>query len=150
MGLVGDIRRSLFSPKPIYSRHTAKSILDGLLEDQENFVFGLDKRDALFQRRRTYWFITETKLIFITNTRFLQQERNVFYFDRIIDMRVFEEDGVFVIKSVGGTRKYKLETENEYSFANQAIEQYNRVQTLIEELQDEGSESNNTEDTDDE
>lgn len=118
----------------IYSRHTAKDHLEGLLEGKENFVFGLDKRDSFFIRRRTYWFITETKLVFIESAGIFGRKRDIYYLDNIVDMRLFEDEEVLVIQLPNETNKFELETELEYSFASQAIEQYERFQEMIESV----------------
>lgn len=149
-GVIREMLQSLFEPKPIYSRHKAKDILGEALDSQENFVFGLDKRDSLFKRRRTYWFITETKLVFIRHGRLLRQNRYIYHFDMINDMRVFDEEGILVIQSVGGEERVSLDTEEEHSFAGQAIEQYNRIQRLLEahtEKDDDSDESVDESDT---
>lgn len=130
---VGDILRSLFEPKPIYSRHKANDIIGDIIDENENFVFGLDKRDSLFKRRRTYWFVTEMKVIFVRNQQLLRQDRYIYNLDTVSDMRVFEDESMFVLDSVSGQERVALETELDYTFANQAIEQYNRVQEFLKQ-----------------
>lgn len=121
-----NLLKRLKEPTPIYSRNETKSDLEGLLSEKESLIFGLEKRDAYLKTYRTRWFLTEMKLVFIETELPLEKTRDIFFFEDISEMRLFEDENVFVISSLAGERGYDVKTPLEQEFAKQAIEQYNR------------------------
>lgn len=128
-----NLLKRLKEPTPIYSRNETKPDLEGLLSENESVIFGLEKRDAYLKTYRTRWFLTEMKLVFIETEFPLEKTREIYFFEDISEMRLFEDEGVFVISSVAGEQGYDAETRLEQEFAKQAIEQYNRYTQAVQE-----------------
>lgn len=131
MSLKDDILKRLKQPEPIYSRNEAKLDLKGLLAPNENIVFGLEKRDSYLKTYRTRWFLTETKIVIIRTTFPLNRTREIFLFDEVSEMRLFEDEGVLVISTLNGEDGFEATSSLEQEFAKQAIEQYNRFQEAL-------------------
>lgn len=139
-----DIIQELKKPKVIHSRHEMKAHLTDMIEADEKFVFGIEKQDSLFNLYRTRWFLTETKVIFVTGHFPLKIQYDVFPFESILDIEYFEDEQVLVIEAPGERFGVEAESEEGRQFLTQVIEQYNRYQIVIENLDADENDTENT------
>lgn len=134
--MLQDIIRELKKPKTIHSRHEMKAHLTDMIEDEENFVFGIEKQDSIFNVYRTRWFLTETKVIFVTGHFPLKIQYDIFPFESILDIEYFEDEQVLVIEAQGERFAVEAKSEEARQFLTQVIEQYNRYLIVLENMND--------------
>jgi len=124
MKLLRQLYEKIKEPKPIYSRNKSKAELKGILQDGEDVIFGIDLRDSYISAYRNKWFLTETKLVFISKELPLDITREIYLFNQIEEMKIFEDESIFVIVTEQGRQGFELDSDLKKEFADQAILQF--------------------------
>ena len=140
--VLNAVVNSIKETEEIFSRNKAMNYINDIISSSDKYIFGLEKRDSMFSSLRTRWFLTETKVRFITNT-IKNTYIDTIDFSAIEEVTILENDSFTIhFRESEETQTFEINYPVEQEFAYQFKEQVHRYNTIIDVNKENTEQSN--------